>query len=163
MKKIIGAFAIIALLGGGIYYAMAYTMESRFISACDESMQNRLKSPSSYKRLDVTFNDEKMELTDYIAVKTRKIDATGKFALSERRLRATYQAQIAEAQSGIIHPVKIEARISYDASNAYGVPLRNSFHCLTISDSPDPKKFYPNELEIDGVTFADFISGLPAK
>lgn len=113
--------------------------EAQLLAACDKAISARLKSPSSYRRIDAL---------PYRPSHLSPEAAAGDGA--DPREVAVY----ARMGGAWRHRIMIE----YDAANAYGTPMRAAATCdyLGFSEAP-PDKVTDTLIRIDGQTDSDWL------
>lgn len=149
------ALALTAVLTGGtatVWLASGDTLEAKFIAACEDTIKDRLRSPSTYQRVSVSelrrstatldqyMGDTVPELRDF----ARDMEQSDpNYAKARDQLRRIFEA--------VPHDF-IAVSIGYDAQNGFGVPIRSVVECSdTIQAGSDggPMMLEP---AIDGYT-----------
>jgi hypothetical protein len=155
------------------------TAEGVFLSNCEELLKERLRSPSSYSRLSHTFRsrraspieatglDFKMHQTsleefmrfkdDFDGYVNHVGERTGSNLL--KRIFKIHVEQYGVCLSGDC-PNRAEAFIKYEAKNAFGTPLADTFVC-EVNYTDDLKSESTSGYRINGWTnTAYFLSKL---
>lgn len=112
-------------------------IESGFVKACEAALQDRLKSPSTYKRINLVQTVEPLTVNEYAKGDQKIFDF---YMKSERK------------------PVRHIVLFTYDASNSFGVPIRNVAKCSY--DTIDGEKPVDSKelVEIDGKTNIEWLT-----
>ncbi|WP_454000737.1 hypothetical protein [Afipia felis] len=111
--------------------------ESGFIKACESAIKERLSSPSSYSRIDVTQSTEPASLDEMYA--------------SEPAVLALYKRNNAKA-------VRHVAIFTYDASNALGVKIRGAAKCTDDALEGSKPIEIPQLVKIEGKTNIEWLT-----
>ena len=115
---------------------------SPMIAACEASLQERLKAPSTYRRISV--GDEQV----------RNISFDDYFKARGEDSAALKQILIRTSKS---QPIERSLLLEYDAANSFGVPLRSRVICSYAGrdrqDYPEMKE----SVRIDGRTYTEWL------
>jgi hypothetical protein len=127
-------------VGGAAYHYGYYPFTSPLLAACEEAMKERLKAPSTYRRISVSETKEPLSFEQYYAARPESD------AVKTVLIRGATEK-----------PVKRTILIEYDAANAFGTPLRSRSLCtFEASDSrevPLGKDF----VTIDGKSYVQWL------
>lgn len=133
MKKLLA----LTLVSIDIAPAFGQVDEGRFVKACEAALQDRLKAPSTYKRINLIRLDETLTANEYARGDQ---DVFDKWIKSEKK------------------PVRHTAVITYDAANSFGVPIRGIAKC-SIDTAPDKEPSgLMEDIEIDGRSNMDWLA-----
>ena len=118
-----------------------------FLASCEEVIKERLKSPSSYRRInEPEISTSKSAISDdEFEELVMRLPAELQQATREERLRG----------EAWVEQFNFVTMIEYDAANAYGTPLRRTSICRSgTSYSGTPGRFdvSSNSVEVDGRT-----------
>ena len=118
--------------------------EYKFVSQCEETFKEGLKSPSSYKRIEYDILKRKLSRDEY-----------------KEYLGPEYSSwRLDLYDDGSTNPTEITAIIKYDATNTYGGVLRDTFTCNIINYSSDKiSKVYDHMISINGIPYFDYKFG----
>ena len=122
------------------------------IESCEETLVKRLKSPSSYKRI----NDPEVRL-DTKAISDSEFEA---LMANEDPFDAELYRGMRAARRGYVDVSRYVATIEYDAANSYGALIRDTASCrsgMSYFGAPDGLSLSSNTLvEVDGKTSHDW-------
>ena len=117
-------------------------------AACEEALSARLKAPATYIRIGIDESRVEIPLPQWTDSRLYHIrdnfDADA--AVLERQKLSD---QIEEMRLSGDLPVKFSRRITYDASNAMGVPLRATAHCIYESSDGSEAGVSADRVTID--------------
>jgi hypothetical protein len=113
-------------------------------AACKQALAKRLRSPSTLKVIEVSRSQEKMDRADYEAYLRHSGEALNV---------AQFLLQMYDDGHPFYRHLR---RFEYDATNAFGVPLRNISECEYDSSDETPHPI-SEIVEIDGKTYAQFL------
>jgi len=119
-------------LACGLCFLLAGCFSDPFVDACEQAVKETLRAPSTYHRINVTQKQVPIPLDAYLAA--NESSASVREFMSRLQKKAT----------------RWIAYLEYDASNAYGVAIREAKECSyeTLAESPsDATKF---TVKIDG-------------
>jgi len=145
---ILGAILLVA--GGGGYYAW-HQHDTRLTRACETVLAKRLRSPSSYQRIEVTKGDQALTPQEFKVLRIDEIDAPRNAAYRDVNTR-TLDQQMAELASSKIAPMKFVRFISYDAANGYGALVRSTAECDYLSADASLSHISEYDVRVDGKT-----------
>ena len=107
--------------------------EEKIARACENVLKERLKAPTTYKRLKATNVTKSVAtLEQYLGWYTPEMVAREKKALK----RNVHMREINESQIELFNVGKrliYEIYIEYTASNSYGTPIRNAARCNLVT------------------------------
>ena len=145
MKKHVAAITIgvaaVALAGCNVF-------DSKMTKLCEGAIQKRLRSPSTYERVEITPAGEKkfsdrQEFLNYLADNE-----------DFPPLRSSY---IGLFDAKKADPTVYALFISYDAQNAYGAPVRDHVMCDYFSIDGSPSDVSESNVKIDGKTHIEWL------
>lgn len=158
--RLITAFALMA---AATTLSGCNPFESKMVGACEEVLKKRLKSPSSYARIDLRESRRDVPLDEYKAAElamVAKVYSNPETAAIER---ARIDRDIERFQKSKTFPVEFEKTIEYDAANSYGALLRDISRCTYVSDTADESQASTLSVIVDGDSWIDWIGkGIPA-
>jgi hypothetical protein len=135
-----------AVLGmtGAILLSGCSLFEPALYGACEEAFKERLKSPSSYKRVSAISDNNP---ADEIA-----------FFLS-RGIRAEESRDIYRKAWALSKPnfMRHHVSFSYDAKNAFGAELRGRFECEYYSDEETALRATSSNVVVNGKTNLEWL------
>jgi hypothetical protein len=160
-KELLAIVAIgIALTGGIAWMTLSPTDEERLARECEAVLKDRLKSPSSYKRLEFSgYEVKKPSLDDYFGwtnpekKKADKVKKTSKIPSVQKAydtLEAGHKSEVERFQAGKY--LMSSAYLDYEASNSFGALIRGSVECSFISfgEVYDSSGISPTSIRVDG-------------
>ena len=109
--------------------------------ACEEALKDRLRSPSSYKRIEITRDDKILTRDEFLV----ELQAT-------KGGQATLPLRLQSFDEGRIKPTLLRAYMEYDAPNAFGVMIRGLSVCEKLTDDGSEANIIPQLVRIDGKT-----------
>lgn len=121
--------------------------EDTMLTACEDVLHDRLKAPSTYKR--VTF--ERYKPTSLDTAEYR--DWAGRTAVHSEK-QQNFVLERLQAGDKIYHHL---ARLEYDAANAFGTATREAAACeftTFVENNPTPKR---TDIAVDGVSAVEWI------
>lgn len=113
-----------------------------FVDACEDVLKERLKSPSSYKRISTFESSQLLDEREYAEYLTTRGES-----------EAVQEWAMKEFKSGSIKPTNFSILIEYDADNSYGAAIRGYATCTYISDygrRPEDRKLAKFIVQVDG-------------
>ncbi|THK35637.1 hypothetical protein EHS39_23705 [Ensifer sp. MPMI2T] len=120
--------------------------DSEMVTACEASLQKRLRSPSEYKRFEITSYEEKLDRAAFSRY------------LTDDKVGAVFrEAQLREFDRGTLDPTLFSLFISYDAPNAFGTPIRGIARCEYMNARGDDSGASEHDVMIDGKTYTDWL------
>jgi hypothetical protein len=119
--------------------------ESAFVRACELALVERLKSPSTYRRVEATVAREPLGLDDYFAGRDDG-PAVRKFA----------------EQQGL-KPIRVLALVEFEVENALGVSVLSLATCSLDTRDGDPSAASPMLVRIDGKTWTEWLADRAAR
>jgi hypothetical protein len=161
MNSKLAMVLLAAVVASWASWKFIFSFDAKFGAACESVLSDRLKSPSSYKR--ISFERSEEELTEMEFVKKEEAEMADenspnvlKFKKQQMEIRAKGVA------AGTVRPKIFVADIEYDASNSFGTPLRSYARCEFYSGDGSTD-FYAHEIKVDGLSSTDFlIKGIEA-
>ncbi|MBW8320039.1 MAG: hypothetical protein K0M49_12790 [Arenimonas sp.] len=135
MKKAIYLIPMV-FLGGCNFF------DSELVVACEETLKKRLRSPSSYERIELTSRSTELNTRDEVKAKLIAHGHDG----------ALLEAQLRDFDSGTAKPTEFSLLIEYDAPNAYGTMLRDVSKCEYFSMSGRVDRASWFNVKVDGQT-----------
>ncbi|MEY9717917.1 hypothetical protein ABIA22_000407 [Sinorhizobium fredii] len=138
------ALLILPALSGCNFVASFF--ESEFVTACEASLQERLRSPSEYKRIKITSYEEKLDRA-----------ALTKYLSDERVGDIFLNAELRDFDRGNLNPTLFGLLISYDAPNVFGTPIRRTARCEYIDARGDDSAANEHNVKVDGKTYTDWL------
>lgn len=135
-KYAVISLIVLCLAGGGgwLYFESTRTDEAILIASCEETLKDRLKSPSSYKRIrTTTIRRSLATLDDYLYAdnpdrKRREEEQAAKDSRLAGGIKMRKEIFAAVPQE------KLSLSIEYDAANSYGTPIRGFSECAAFVD-----------------------------
>ena len=122
-------------------------MTPKLVTVCEDLLKDRLNSPSSYKRIEVSDGSSKLLTRDEYA-KQMASDGLSK-TIAEFDLKAF--------DEGTNKPTVFRYFISYDASNGFGVPLRRTAECEYFSRTGEEGDASKYSTKVNGKTGTDWL------
>ncbi len=117
------------------------TTQDLMLAKCEEVFLQRLKSPSSYKRIEVTeLRTRPATLDEHLGIFDPAQKAEYDRRLKDPRMGARFR-ELDEADRARFAAVPhdfLTFLVSYDADNAFGTALRGAFECSTVAESGQP-------------------------
>jgi len=146
----------VAIAACGFALSGCNPFESRLVSACEEVLMERLRAPSTYKRIRVEEYETALTQGDYITLLDTEIRRASSAELKEV-LRADRDGRLAHMVRGDTKPTSYAAEIEYDAANGFGVPIRGLAKCTFTSDVGDKSKANKFFVRVDGKTQTEWL------
>ena len=139
------ATILIAALGLGAVGAVTYSAlqpsdQEKFLSECEEIIQDRLRSPATYARIEVSpERRERATFEQFMGIDTpEKIKMNMANQAADARVREIFEERKKlYSWSGFEH---VYVMLTYDAANAYGTPIRDTSICGQIVETGAPLK-----------------------
>lgn len=116
-------------------------------SQCETVIKERLRAPSTYKRISVDVDKDPLTRSEYVEL--LRSEDTGPGLTS---------ALLEQQAAGKHNPTRYTLWISYDAANAYGTPIRSKSRCAYVSHTGDWPRQGAYLLEVDGLTSLDWMT-----
>lgn len=126
-----------AVLVGSQLLSGCNPFEQPLISACEESLKERLKAPSTYRRISATEDEKNLTRAEYNQHLSGQSPSVRDISLKW-------------FDEGKDKPMRFIAFIEYDAQNAFGVPIRDVTKCEYISSSGNKKDAKSYTVTING-------------
>ncbi|MGD9918002.1 MAG: hypothetical protein AB7U46_08275 [Paenirhodobacter sp.] len=150
MKYLVAALlCVILLLGGYIAYSQGLLnrfVDPKLVQICEGLVKDRLRSPSTYRRIKVTQYSEAVSLE-----KARALDPK----MTQTEVRAITE--------GRAKPTNFQVFITFEAANAFGTPVSGLSLCEYYSAFGDDTYASKFSVKIDGKTSTDWlIEGITA-
>lgn len=150
MRRFLPVFAM-GVLALSVGCDQAWQDKRTFLASCEEVIMDRLKSPSSYRRI----NDPEVTLTQSV--------------ISDHEFEELMTPFSPEAQEGArarrmsgtgwVEKSNFVTTVEYDAANAFGTLIRRSSSCRSgtaYSGTPGRFDLSVTAVEVDGRTTADW-------
>ncbi|MBB5754633.1 hypothetical protein [Prosthecomicrobium pneumaticum] len=138
--------ALVVIAVAGAVLAGCNPFEPKMIGFCESVLKERLRSPSTYRRIAATKRAEPLTTDEWLARRAK----------SNPKQRATDEIVARVRQSAGASPALIKVTLEYDAANAFGTPLRGFALCEYLSDDgKDPTGAWA--VTVDGETDTDFL------
>ncbi len=149
MKRTTIAFLSILplLVGGG-----CGLFEAKIVTACENVIKKRLRSPSGYRRVDITRSEKALDRADYYNYLYARE--------SSSPLRDKLNKQF---ERGEVKPVTYTVHITYDAPNAFNAPIRGASVCEYTSEQGSDGGATDANVEVDGKTQLQWLTDQLAK
>lgn len=108
-------FLVVGLcaFGSAARYYNFFPFDPPLTAACEPALKERLKAPSTYRRIAVSEYREPLSFEAYYAARPEKSEAV----------------KLLRVRTATEKPVKLTAIMEYDASNSFGVALRSKALC----------------------------------
>lgn len=116
--------------------------EPKLYSVCEEVLKERLRSPSGYKRVEISAYENKMTIADWLSEANRDTPSSA----GTNKIIAEGMERRGET------PVRHKLYISYDAPNAYGTLVRGLSECTYVSSDGKTTHASRFNVKIDGKT-----------
>jgi hypothetical protein len=136
------------------------TSDAALLGACDEAIQERLKAPSTYERVNSTeFERRPATLDDFMGWTKPEMELQARaLAIHNQRYAEALKLQMDAFRIGEYD--LIESVIQYDADNAFGTPIRSTATCSdVINRGATFEQFGPIGPRINGQTNLDWAAG----
>lgn len=114
--------------------------DAKIVTACESVLKGRLRSPSEYKRIEITRSEEVIGRAEY------------KHLFGSKGSPALQAVTMDDFDSGAAKPMRYILQISYDAPNAYGTPIRGVSRCEYASAFGGDSTVNEFVVSIDGDT-----------
>lgn len=147
MRKIIISTLILLVIGASGYGLFKYNkvfglFDSPLVTACEELITNRLRSPSTYHRIEISEYEEPIPTADLGQYfDENQISRTGRSLVEDR----------------VYTPTNFKVFVRYEAANAYGTPVANLSLCERATLSGDLGRVYSSTVKIDGKTETEWL------
>lgn len=134
----------VAAVGAGIGIA-ELTKDAGMTTSCEEAIKKRLRSPSSYKRIELTRSERFLTEEEYKA----RLDRENSSDILKEMDMTSFRTKE-------ISPKEISLFVEYDAPNGFGVPIRGHSECTYISErGADPDSYL--YVSVDGKTNTEWL------
>ena len=125
-------------VGAAAYVAMKPSTEELFVRECEAVLSDRLKAPATYVRVEASEQQRSpASLDEYL-----DIDSPAKMKIAmEARAGSAASQQAFDVLKEVYASADFETvsiLLTYDASNAYGTPVRGKTICSQIVRKGDP-------------------------
>lgn len=117
MKALIGVATACLIAASGAVYVYASVTADPAAKACEATLKERLKSPSSYRRVSIGETHRDMTIAEY----TEDFDKV----VSLQTIKLRTAGFLKEKPT----PQIFNVHITYDAQNSYGAMLRGQSDC----------------------------------
>ena len=142
MRNIVIGVILAATGASAVFYLkpdlLRFVTDSELVRVCEEQIKERLRSPSTYVRIEAT-EYPKLVLQDEIELFDDDITMTEQRAIEEGRY----------------DPTNFEIFIKYEAANAYGTPVAGLSMCEYFSISGKAENIFSFNVKVDGETNHD--------
>jgi hypothetical protein len=147
-------FLVAAAAGGYYVWTNTYSAEGAFQTACEDSMKKRLRSPSTYRRIEFKVSKKILSLESYHKIASERISVSSPDStrFDVQRIKRIESAM----KAGTEQPYLLSGFIEYDAANAYGTPIRSTVLCEWFAHSKNDE-MWDIEVRIDGKTYFDYL------
>lgn len=134
--------------------------QETFLLKCEDTFGKRIKSPASYKRVEVIGPQRRQaDLNDYLSRETPEIrlfrDDQLQRSSALKELDAAYRKRFRTGDFEVI-----SFSVIYDADNSYGAAIRGAFTCTQIVETAaalDPDSIYQPKVDnLDAVGWIGF-------
>ncbi|TBC64494.1 hypothetical protein ELH36_17995 [Rhizobium ruizarguesonis] len=119
--------------------------DAKIVTECENALKERLKSPSGYKRIEITRSQQVLDRASYQAYLNETFNSSP--SLQEMSLR--------QFDKGTVKPTAFTLIIEYDAPNGFGVPIRGYSRCEFVDDDGVDSNASALRIKIDGQTNLD--------
>lgn len=119
--------------------------DSPLTTACEGRVKNILLAPTTYRRVELKEWSETLTPGQWLGKR-------GSAHWEEDKKRRS------EMERDGVQPAEFFSRLSYDADNAFGVPIRASVLCSYLSESPSMRDVPFWTIKIDGKTYAEWLT-----
>ncbi|TGT42615.1 hypothetical protein [Mesorhizobium sp. M8A.F.Ca.ET.165.01.1.1] len=116
--------------------------ESAMTKSCESVLKERLRSPSDYKRVEITESQQPLTLDEYL--KDHRVKTEDE--------RVLYTQIYNLDAAGKDPPTMFTLYIKYDAPNAYGTPIRGISECQYASSSSSKSHASDFSVVVDNFT-----------
>lgn len=144
MKYIVATLlCVIFLLGSYIAYSKGLLnrlFDPKMVQICEELIKDRLRSPSTYRRVEVTQFSE-------------AVSAERAHALDPKMTRT----EVIAINDGRAKPTNFQVFIKYEAANAFGTPISGLSLCEYYSVFGSDKYANAFSVKIDGKTSTEWL------
>lgn len=146
MKRAAIFLCAAAICGASLFFVTTNATEARFLLACDGAIKDRLKAPSTYKRISSSFHIQSLNIDQYEKLFIEDLgSATDMYQVD------LINRQIENAKKKQFPLELATAYITSEAKNSFGVPIRNNFYCRKVKQGKD-WQLTKDSVEIDGQT-----------
>lgn len=122
-----------------------FTYDPPMVKACETAIKKRLRSPSTYKRINISRSSSRETASEFKAHIAKEESSE---AVRDMLLRDMDQNGPQRTHYTLL--------IEYDASNAYGAPIRDIAECAYTGKSDSNAKDY-FDVTIDGKSHLDWL------
>lgn len=155
MNKTILTSVLVAAVAAAGWWWLRGGSVAHFQAACEAEIGDRLRSPSSYKRIKFDYFPEALDAEAYGRAALEELTSeTSPNVLKFRR--SMMEERKAEVAAGTLKPILHSAFVSYDADNAYGTAIRGLSQC-TYFDGAGDGKIMDFKVTVDGDTHSDYL------
>ncbi|NTA79552.1 hypothetical protein G6L13_03515 [Agrobacterium tumefaciens] len=135
----------VLIMAGAIFLSGCNLFEPALYRTCEDAFKERLKSPSSYKRISVS--SEKNSADEIAFFLSRDIREEGR--------RDIYRKAWALSKPSFI---RHHVTFTYDAKNTFGAELRGRFECEYYSDKETAADAASYDVVVDGKTNLEWLA-----
>lgn len=156
MKIVLAAVGAVTLVAGGVLLDQALLSDpyAEFFDACEETLKDRLKAPSTFRMLDEpTVTATKVSAA--VAAGPPPDDFRG--TDQHTRLQELHELQLSMYRDGAW---RHRALIEYEAQNAFGTPIRNVSRCdaYTFDEAPPTSRYGNVRVQVDGKSAMEWLT-----
>ncbi|RWB68368.1 MAG: hypothetical protein EOQ49_22690 [Mesorhizobium sp.] len=124
---------------------------------CEKILIDRLRSPSTYKRIEIDHYSDPVPLEEFRKIREDEIAKTSNAGYRdfERQMLKINTDLIASGSRGA--PIMFKKYIRYDAANAYGTPIRALSECTLLSENGSESEASIFNVRVDGTTKSEYL------
>ncbi|WP_349437410.1 hypothetical protein [Pararhizobium sp. A13] len=138
LKNVVHAGALVLLLPA---LCSCSFFDPKIVKVCEAVLQQRLRSPSGYERIEIVSSETKMD-REAFSKHVGRIDLPTSY----------FTSKMQAFDSGRLRPMVFTLLISYDAPNAYGTPVRGIASCEYVGSYTDDSHASEYTVSLDGQT-----------
>lgn len=131
--------------------------ESALTKACEAEIKSRLRSPSTYERVDLLVDAVEIPVAAWKSKEEDRLagrNPDGDLTEEDKKL---IDLTVTVLSAGDSNPTLFIKFFSYDAANAYGTPVRGVSKCEYISNDGENGDISRQWLLVDGETHAEWL------
>ena len=117
------------------------------VAACESVIKKRLRSPSTYVKIEVQSSEEKLGEIMVIAYLTEKNGYP----------KESRERQLLQFKQGKIKPTLYRVYLTSDAANVYGTPIRSVDECTYFSVKGDKSDASEWAIKINGKSRTEWL------
>ncbi|MER8913741.1 hypothetical protein NKI32_07865 [Mesorhizobium sp. M0761] len=149
-----GAFSACAV-GASIATGFYNPFDSKMTRICEDMLTDRLRSPSSYRRIEISHYSDQIPVEEFRKIKEAEIVNDKDYVTLKRILDLTIGSM-----SKNHLPVMFKKYIKYDADNAYGTPIRGLAECTLLAENGKESSASVFDVRLDGTTKTEYLTKL---